>query len=92
MRKILISAALATFSLSIAGAAVAAPACTTQPKSKWMTEAQMRAKVDKLGYTKIKVLQVSGSCYEIYAQNKAGKKAEVYFNPVTGAIVQNNVD
>ena len=42
--------------------------------------------------TKVKVFQVSGSCYEIYALNKAGRKAEVYFNPVTGAVVQNNED
>ena len=92
MRKLLIPAVLITVGLSIASGALAAPVCTTEPKAKWLTEAQMRAKVDKLGYTKVKVLQVSGSCYEIYAQNKAGKKAEVYFNPVTGAIVQNNED
>ena len=92
MRKILLSAALGIASLIIVGAAQAAPACTAEPKTKWLTQTQMRLRVEKLGYTKIKVLQVSGSCYEIYAQNKAGKKAEVYFNPVTGAVVQNNED
>jgi hypothetical protein len=45
-----------------------------------------------MGYRDIKVFQVSGSCYEIYAHTKDGKRAEVYFNPVTGAVVQNNVD
>jgi len=92
MRKLLISAAVAAAALTIAGAAAAAPACTTAPKAKWLTEAQMKAKIAALGYTKVKVFQVSGSCYEIYAFTKAGKKAEVYFNPVTGAIVQNNED
>lgn len=92
MRKFLTSAAVAAVALSIAGAAAAAPACTTAPKSKWLTESQMKTKIAALGYTKIKVFQVSGSCYEIYAMNKAGKKSEVYFNPVTGAIVQNNED
>jgi hypothetical protein len=92
MRKILISAAVTAAALSIAGAVVAAPACTTAPKANWLTETQMKTKIAALGYTKIKVFQVSGSCYEIYAMNKAGKKAEVYFNPVTGAIVQNNED
>ncbi len=52
----------------------------------------MKAKIEQLGYNKIKVFQISGSCYEIYARTKEGKKAEVYFNPVTGAIVQNNQD
>lgn len=92
MRKFLITAATAAVALSIAAAAAAAPKCTTEPKSKWLSEAQMKIKIAALGYSKIKVFQVSGSCYEIYAMNKAGKKAEVYFNPVTGAIVQNNED
>jgi hypothetical protein len=88
----MITAAVAAAALSVAGAAAAAPACTTAPKAKWLTEAQMKTKIAALGYTKIKVFQISGSCYEIYALNKAGKKAEVYFNPVTGAIVQDNED
>lgn len=90
MRKLLMSAAVAASALIIAGSAAAAPACTTAPKAQWLTEAQMKAKVAALGYTKVKVFQVSGSCYEIYAYNKAGKKAEVYFNPVNGAVVQAN--
>jgi hypothetical protein len=83
---------LAAMALSVATAAIAAPVCTTQPKAKWLTEAQMKARINKMGYSDIKVFQVSGSCYEIYAHTKDGKRAEVYFNPVTGAVVQNNVD
>ncbi len=92
MRTFFIAAATAATAISIASAAAASPACTTQPKSKWLSEAQMKAKIEQLGYNKIKVFQVSGSCYEIYARTKDGKKAEVYFNPVTGAVVQNNED
>ena len=92
MRKFLITAATAAVALSIAGAAAAAPKCTAESKAKWLTEAQIKTKIAALGYSKIKIFQVSGTCYEIYAMNKAGKKAEVYFNPVTGAIVQNNED
>lgn len=92
MRNRLICAALAVAALSVAGAAAASPACTTAPRSQWLTEAQMKTKIAALGFTKVKVFQVSGSCYEIYALNKAGRKAEVYFNPVTGAVVQNNED
>lgn len=92
MRRLMMTAAIAGAALSLATAASAAPACTTAPKSQWLSEAQMKAKVAALGYTKIKVFQVSGACYEIYAVNKAGKKAEVYFNPVTGAVVQDNED
>ncbi|MDR3510638.1 MAG: PepSY domain-containing protein [Caulobacteraceae bacterium] len=85
------AAAAAVGVLMIAGAAAAAPACTSQPKSQWLSEAQMKAKIAQMGYT-IKVFQVSGSCYEIYGRAKDGKKAEVYFNPVNGSIVRNNED
>jgi hypothetical protein len=57
-----------------------------------MSEAQMRARIARMGYRNIRVFQISGSCYEIYANDRRGRRAEVYFNPVTGAIVQNNVD
>jgi hypothetical protein len=75
-----------------AGTAAASPKCTTAPQSQWLTEAQMRAKIAALGYKDIKVFQVSGSCYEIYGRTKDGKKAEVYFNPVDGSVVQKNED
>ena len=83
---------LTAAALSIAGVASAAPSCTDKPQSEWMPEDQMRAEVAKLGYSKIKVFQVSGTCYEIYAHTKDGNRAEIYFNPVDGAIIQNNVD
>jgi hypothetical protein len=91
-RSTVLKAILAAASLSVSSIAVAGPVCTTQPKAKWLTPAQMKAKIAKMGYRDIKVFQVSGSCYEIYAHTKDGKRAEVYFNPVTGAVVQNNVD
>lgn len=82
----------ATAALSIASMATASPVCTKLPQAKWLTPAQMKAKIATMGYRDIKVFQVSGSCYEIYAHTKDGKRAEVYFNPVTGAVVQNNID
>lgn len=69
-------------------AAFAAPKCTTEPKDKWMTEEAMKAKVAELGYKDIRTFKVSGSCYEIYGKTKDDKKAEVYFNPVTGDVVK----
>ena len=68
------------------------PDCTTEPKDKWMTEDAMKEKAAELGYTKIKTFQVAGSCYEIYGWTTDGRKAEVYFNPVTGAVVEAEID
>ncbi|MXP45747.1 PepSY domain-containing protein [Allopontixanthobacter sediminis] len=90
--RLLISVAAAIAKMTFSPAAFASPVCTAQPQSKWMSPAKMKAKIAKMGFKSIKVFQTSGSCYEIYAINKDGRRAEVYFNPVTGAVVQNNID
>ncbi len=69
----------------------AAPNCTSEPKEKWLSEQAMKAKVSELGYERIKTFKVSGACYEIYGYTKDGKKAEVYFNPVSGEVVKANI-
>ena len=91
-RSTLLKIVLTASALSVTSMALAAPVCTTVPQAKWLTPVQMKAKIAKMGYRDIKVFQVSDSCYEIYAHTKDGKRAEVYFNPATGAVFQNNVD
>lgn len=71
--------------------AMASPSCTSEPQDKWMSQEAMQAKVADLGYT-IKTFQVSGNCYEIYGFTKDDKRAEVYFNPVTGDVVEAEID
>lgn len=92
MKTTVLMAALAA-GLFAAGAAAASPQCTSEPKSKWLSEAAMKAKITQSGdYREIKVFKVSGNCYEIYGYTKDGRRAEVYFNPVSGVPVQKNVD
>ena len=67
--------------------AQANPTCTTEPKTRWMSEEAIKARIATLGYQKIRSFKVTESCYEIYASNKEDKLVEVYFNPVTGEIV-----
>jgi hypothetical protein len=84
----------ALFALALAaGASVAGPKCTDEPQEKWLTAAQMTEKFQALGYKDdVKKLHVSGGkCWEIYGHDKAGKKVEIYFHPITGAIVEANV-
>lgn len=77
-------AALATASPALAG-----PTCTGEPKTAWLSEDAMKAKIAGMGYKNIRTFKVtSGNCFEIYGYDKDGKKAEVYFHPVTGAIVE----
>lgn len=79
--------------LMAAGSAIAGPKCTDEPQDRWLSEAQMTQKFQALGYRDdVKKLHVSkGKCWEIYGHDKAGKKVEIYFHPITGAIVDANV-
>ncbi|ACE90005.1 hypothetical conserved protein [Rhizobium etli CIAT 652] len=85
---IMLKAIIAVAIVALAPAlAFASPSCTKEPKSKWMSEEAMKAKIGALGY-KVKTFEITGNCYEIYGKDKDGKRAEVYFNPVSGDIVQ----
>jgi len=61
--------------------------CTSEPKEKWMSEADFKKMAESQGY-KISKFKQPGTCYEIYGTNKEGKKVEIYFNPVDGSIVK----
>jgi hypothetical protein len=79
--------------LVLSSPAFASPECTTEPESKWLTEQAMKDKIAALGYVDIKVFKKTKSgCYEIYGHTKDGRKAEVYFNPVDGSVVKENLD
>lgn len=74
-------------------AALASPTCTKEPEDKWLSETAMKQKITEMGYKEIKVFKkTTTGCYEIYGYTADGRKAEVYFNPVTAAIVEKNVD
>ncbi|MBE0703485.1 MAG: PepSY domain-containing protein [Afipia sp.] len=92
MRTAIATTAALLAAMTFSGAAFAAPDCTTEPKSKWMTEDAMKSMIEKMGYKDIRTFKTSGSCYEIYGHTKDGKKAEVYFNPVSGEVVQSNIE
>ena len=84
MRYVLAVAVL----MVICGPAFAEPQCTTEPRDKWISESEMKLKVASLGY-QAKVFKVTrGNCYEIYGLDKAGKRIEVYFHPITGKVVE----
>ncbi|AWI75329.1 hypothetical protein CEW83_08990 [Parazoarcus communis] len=83
MKKLFAAAIIA----ATATTAFAGPTCNA-PEEKWMKEADFKAKVEAQGY-QIKTFKVSkGKCYEIYGYDKAGKKVEIYFDPVTADILE----
>lgn len=73
-------------------AAQAGPECTKVDKSKWKNDKEFQKTLVDQGY-KIKVFKTTkGNCYEIYGWNKEGKKVEIYFHPVTGEIVKQEIN
>jgi hypothetical protein len=77
---------IATF-VALAGTAHAKKSCTDEPKGKWMSEETFKAKLVEQGY-KIRKFKQPGTCFEIYGTNKDGKEVEIYFNPVDGSVVK----
>jgi hypothetical protein len=65
--------------------------CTTEAKDKWKSEKDAEAAATAAGYTVSKV-KVEGSCYEVYAKDKAGKKFELFYNPVDLKLVKTQED
>jgi hypothetical protein len=78
--------------------AVASPAfahgfddCTKEPKDKWKPQAEAEAAAKAAGYTVTKS-KIDGSCYEVYAKDKDGKKFELFYNPVDLSLVKKQDD
>ena len=84
--------AFSFFSLALlSSAALAGPECTKDPKDKWKNEKSFQEELTKSGY-KIKTFKVTeGNCYEIYGWDKEGQKVEIYFNPVSGDKVKEEI-
>jgi hypothetical protein len=67
------------------------PQCTTEDKSKWQDQKKFQEDLVKQGY-KIKKFKVTKTnCYEIYGWDKAEKKVEIYYNPVDGSKVKEEI-
>ena len=90
MKKILKNASALIFVLACSPAFAGAN-CPKYPKADWMPEADAKAKIESMGY-KIRKFKVDGNCYEIYGHNKEGKKAEVYFDAKTLAVVKAEIE
>ncbi|MEN9724085.1 MAG: hypothetical protein RJB38_2071 [Pseudomonadota bacterium] len=64
--------------------------CLSHPKSEWISEGEMKKRLEEQGY-QIKKFKVDGNCYEIYGKDRDGKRVEIYFDTKTGAVVKSQV-
>ncbi|MCP5211049.1 MAG: PepSY domain-containing protein [Hahellaceae bacterium] len=88
-----ISSALLLGSLTLlSSVAFAGPKCTEEPSDTWIDQDAFQEQLKEEGYDIKKFKVTSGNCYEIYGHNADGKKVEIYFHPVTGEKVKEEID
>lgn len=74
--------AFAVLTMAAAGPALAAGNCSTAPKSKWQAKSALESLLQADGY-KVRQIKTEGGCYEVYATDKDGKRANMAFNAET---------
>lgn len=85
-RKTLI--AVAALSLAaFTGATFASVTCTQEPKSKWLSQEAIAAKLKEQGFVVTRT-ETKRSCYEVKGKDAQGKRVELYVDPVTARIVK----
>ena len=80
MKSMFALAALAA--VLVSGPAFAAGKCASTPKSQWQPKSALQDKLTSDGY-KVRQIKVEGGCYEVYATDKDGKRANMAFNAQT---------
>lgn len=66
--------------------------CTEAPQSQWQDQETFQQNLLSQGYSINKFVVTDGNCYEIYGANSQGQKVEIYFNPVTGDVVKEEIE
>jgi len=74
--------------LASANLAFADTQCTRAEKSTWQQESTFRSTLKQQGYRITKFRVTPGNCYEIYGFNPQSDRVELYFHPVTFALVK----
>jgi hypothetical protein len=88
MSKLKTIAAIAALSLAgLAGTAAASETCTELPKSKWLSQEAIAAKLKEQGY-EVTRTETKRSCYEVKANDSQGRRVELYVDPATARVVR----
>lgn len=66
--------------------------CTTVDQVQWQDQAAFQDKLKAQGYEIKKFKVTEGNCYEIYGFDKDKRKVEIYFDPVDGKVVKEEID
>lgn len=63
--------------------------CPPHPKIEWKSHNDLYQKLLKDGW-QVRRMEVTPSCYEVYAKDPQGKRIEAFFDPVTFERVEEN--
>ena len=80
-----------TFGLLAAIPAFAEDDCPAAPRAQWLQPEQIKAKAEEMGYT-VRFVGEDDGCLEVKGFDKAGAKVEIYFDPVSGAVIKTKED
>jgi hypothetical protein len=87
----LLAAVAATSALiagaSLSGEVLASEKCSV-PQSEWQPQEALRQKLADEGWQEVKRIKVDDGCYEVYGRTADGRRAEIYFDPKTFTVVQ----
>jgi hypothetical protein len=56
--------------------------CSLAPKSKWQPKEALQQRLESDGYN-VRKIKTEGGCYEVYAFDKEGKRANMAYNAET---------
>ena len=73
--------------VSVLAVAAASPAlaegkCSTAPRSNWQPKEALQQQLEEGGY-RVRQIKVEGGCYEVYAFDKNGARANMAYNAET---------
>jgi hypothetical protein len=74
--------AAASCALIVASPAFASGKCTSAAKSKWQPKEALEQQLKEQGYL-VRQIKVEAGCYEVYALDKDGKRANMAYNAET---------
>jgi len=91
--KLFTALILSSAALALTGCGVkSVTECTMEPKESWLDQQEFQSKLRADGYDIAEFKVTEGNCYEIYGRNSDGQKVEIYFNPVDGSIVKQEME
>ena len=91
--KVTVVKGLMGLGLSMTATAVlASPTCTEAPEDEWLSADEMKQRIGEMGYEIKEFKTTDGHCYEIYGWDEEQRRVEIYFNPVDGSIVEQDIE